>query len=214
MLVGTWLFGCVEPPMPPEGPEIPSRQEVFESERLASPAQRASVEALMAYRDRVCATIPVDSIPKAAQALRGCMGPRPLNEIELLEGLRASSRGAPDEPLILERLVADWGEVARSALIECSRFSVPVSPTVRDVEQRLAEVRALETMIERSRNEPARLCDELTQDFPKHKRRVHCPGDPPPPAGGAGSPLDEESESPNWPLPQPGKPADATVEGI
>ena len=210
--LATVLFGCAAPPLPPEGPEIPSRKEVFESERQESPATLASVEALKAYRDRVCATIPVDSIQEGWHTIRGCSGPRPLNEIDLLEDLRAHSRGAPDEPLILERLVADWGEVAHVALIECANLQLPLSPKVRDVEQGLARVRALETTIHRSREEPERLCNELANDFPSHKRKVRCPGDPPRPAGTP--PKDGEPESPDWPLSRPQETGDSTVQGL
>jgi len=196
-------------PMSPDIPEIPSREEVFESERLARPAARGAVDALRAYHARVCDPLREEDAAGVERRGRECFGKGPLTEIDLLGQLLVTARGTPDEPAILERLVVNWRAVHGYAVVSCRDFSIKPAPTVRDVEAGVAEIQTLQGWIERSRVEPDRLCTELRLHFPARPRRVPCPGDPPrPDAEGP------DTDPSGWPLPgQP--PSDpSSVKGL
>lgn len=186
-------------PTTPDTPEIPSREEVFESERLARPAASGAVDALRAYHARVCDPVLNTDLAREEHPGRVCFGRGPVTEIELLGQLRATSRGTPDEPVILERLIEEWRALQWFNLCSCRDFSLKPAPTVRDVEAGVADLQALQDRIERTRVEPDRLCAELRLNFPAYRRRVQCPGDPPrPDAEGP------DTDPSGWPL--PGKP--------
>lgn len=210
------LPACAESSLPePERPEIPSREEVFEWERLHRPATTAAVEALAAYHAKVCAPGASPRFTEQSpERRRGCFGQSPMQEIRLLEDLRKSDPRSPDQPQIIERMIADWQDVQDLAARECVSFRIGPNPTVGEVEDSLGTVLALENMMERARTEPAKLCAELRSGYPSHARRVRCPGDPPLPTS---PPATEPAELPgsDWPVSESAPPAPSRApEGI
>lgn len=209
LLAAALSAGC-GPALPEaEGPEIPSREEVFESYRRSGPASRAAVEAFFAYRDHVCSGERMHAWAAELPSERGCFGPGPMAELEALEKLRLASRGAPDEPVIVERMIADWRAVRGLVAATCGEpRRLPVEPTVGDIEDATEALRGLQRTADLAEEKPEELCEELKREFPAHVRRVGCPGDPESvgaKSGGLES-VGAESEgansgSPDWPLP-------------
>ncbi len=210
------LSACAESSLPePERPEIPSREEVFESERLHRPAPTAAVEALEAYQARVCAP---GASPRFTEETpgrrRGCFGLGPAEEIRLLEELRKSDPRSADQPKIIERMIANWQDVQDLAALECVSLRIGATPTVREVEDGLGAVYELKGRIERSRTEPAKLCAELLYAYPNYVKRVRCPGDPALPTLPHATDLSEPSGS-DWPISESAPPAPSrSPEGI
>jgi len=210
LLVSLSILACAEVrPTSPDTPEIPSREEVFESERLGRPATKGAVDALLAYHARVCEPLLNTVRAGEERPARECFGRGPVAELETLGQLLAVSRGTPDEPAILERMIVDLRALHSFNLISCRDFSLKPAPTVRDVEAGVADLRALQDRIERSRAEPDRICAELRLHFPARPRRVQCPGDPPrPDAEGP------DTDPSGWPLPGQSPSDPSTVKGL
>src|SRR5690349_3699353 len=85
--------GCfAEAPIePPQEPEIPSREEVFESNRRQEPASASQMAALSAYREKVCAPRP-EAARQEEPRRRGCIiRYDPMLEITALEKLLKES---------------------------------------------------------------------------------------------------------------------------
>jgi hypothetical protein len=173
-----WGLGCfASAPVEPSGePEIPSREEVFESNRRQQPASAAQIAALTAYHQKACAPRP--GVKRAEERRgRGCRFHGSADEITALERLREASVGTADEPRILERLIALWAEAGNDARRECEQFHVQPSMTVGELEDAQKTLFALEKLHEKATTEPPKLCDELQARFPEHVlREAACPG--------------------------------------
>jgi hypothetical protein len=168
--------GCyADAQMEPQEPEIPSREEVFESERRQQVASEAKVSALKAYQDDVCKP-PSDTGWVEETRRRSCRFNSSFAEIEALKELHDSSIGSPDEPRILDRMISVWANIYHDVLRECLQLGIKRSMTVGQVEDAQSSLFKIQKLREKASTEPERLCDQLRTKFPDYRSNSACPG--------------------------------------
>lgn len=181
LLLAASLSACAEPPTP-QTPDIPSREEVFETERLSKPAPRSSIAAVLAYHEKVCAPRQPLSPPEEPPRGRVCRFHSPLEELQSLERLRAATPAtAADLPAIIDRTIATWIQIQHLTTTQCTSFTLPPSPTVADIEDAQKNLLVTDDFRRRAFTEPQKLCAELRTHHPSHRIKAPCPQPPDPP---------------------------------